>query len=321
VPRTQPLVSLVHEVRTRLQDNLVFSPRDYIRHPAEFLRADRVDFINELTRELDARDDLRFVYLTEQGELAVFARRLPWDSEFFGYQVARLDGIFPLDSVCTSNDYDGALETLLELANDRAIKYLFAPVASEDLALIRALGDHRFTLIETRVNYHMSLAQFNFHERYPVRGAYSSDIPILQRTARQTVNPFDRFHSDPYIAICDSDRMMEEWISASIERGFADFVLVPDVDQPEAFTTILYHRDRWKSWGGYKVAQTVLTAVAPAFRGWHRKLVAETNWHLKSLGIDHAILPTQITNRAVIHNLEQLGYQFGRAEHIFRKVL
>lgn len=313
--------SRMDEVRARLHETLTFSPYEFIRRPAEFAQADRAVYINDLTGEVNANDDLRFVYPTEQGELAVFARRLPWDSQFFGYGVARLDGIFPLFPLSGFSDYSSPVKALLKQASDRGIKYLFATVAAEDLALIRALTEYRFALIETRAIYHMPLQDFEYPERYAVRAAQTADIAILQRTASETINSFDRFHADPFITHTEAARMMEEWVSASIERGFADTVLVPDVEHPAAFTTIRYHRDRWNAWGNYKMGQTVLTAVAPLFRGWHKKLVAETNWHLKSLGIDHAILPTQITNRAVIHNLEQLGYRFGRAEHIFRILL
>lgn len=318
--QAQPLISRIDEVRTRLQETLAFSPRDFVRRPPEFAKADRAVYIDELTRELDPQDDLRFVYPTEQGDLVVFARRLPWDSQFFGYGVARLDGIFPLISHDPAWNYSDAVAYLLEQTQALGIKYLFATVPPEDLAGLRALGLHRFQLIETRAVYHRSLADYDYSERYAVRRATADDIPSLAQTACTMVNAYDRFHADPFIAPGDADRLMEKWIEASVLEGFADGVLVPDVPNPRAFCTVKYHRDKWDTWG-LKLGQPVFSAIGPEFRGWYIRIISELNYHLRDIGAEHCFLITQITNRAVLRVWEKLGFSYGRGEHIFRIIL
>jgi dTDP-4-amino-4,6-dideoxy-D-galactose acyltransferase len=320
VAQVQPLISRIDEVRTRLKETLAFSPHDFIRRPAEFVKADRAVYIDELTRELDPQDDLRFVYSTDQSELVLFARRLPWDSQFFGYGVARLDGIFPLVSYDPTWNYNDVVAHLLEQAQAHGIKYLFATVAPEDLAALRALGMHRFGLIETRAVYHRPLADYDYPQRYAVRLATRDDIPSLAQTARTMVNAYDRFHADPFIGLADAGRLMEKWIETSINEGFADEVLVPNVPNPKAFCTVKYHRDKWDKWG-LKLGQPVFSAVGPEFQGWYIKIISELNYHLRDIGVQHCYLITQITNRAVIRVWEKLGFSYGRGEHVFRIVL
>jgi ribosomal protein S18 acetylase RimI-like enzyme len=306
--------------RTLLNAHLPFSPRDFVRRPASFVRADRADYVEQLTRDIDPADDLRFVYPGADAEIAVFAQRLPWDSRFFGYEVARLDGIYPLAPYDFTRDYSAAVAHLLEQARARGVRYLFAPVMPEDLAAIRALGAHRFQLIETRAVYHRSLADYSYPERYAVRLATAEDIPSLAVTARTMANAYDRFHADPYIQSTDADRMMEKWVEASILEGFADGVLVPDVANPKAFCTVKYHRDKWDKWG-FRLGQPVFSAVAPEFQGWYIKIISELNYHLREIGAEHCYLITQVTNRAVLRVWEKLGFGYGRGELIFRIVL
>jgi len=103
-------------------------------------------------------------------------------------------------------------------------------------------------------------------------------------------------------------------------KGFADATIVPDIDVPEAFCTIKYHRQSWAAWG-LKLSQPVLSAVAPRHKGWYFKILSEVNEHLREIGAEHSYLATQVANNAVIRSWEKLGYQFGRGEHVFRKLL
>ena len=134
------------------------------------------------------------------------------------------------------------------------------------------------------------------------------------------VNPFDRFHADPAIDPKTTDRLMYRWVEASINEGFADITITPDVPQPGAFITAKYHKDKWQSWG-LKLAQPVFGAVSPEHRGWYRKILSEINYHLRDIGAEYTYLCTQLTNKAVIWVWEGLGYRFGRGELIFRKLL
>lgn len=296
--------------------------------PHSFIRAldadyDRRQMLEQWFRPMKPADDLRFEIQVGAETYWIIMEALPWDSEFFGMGMARVNAVLkrgrvPLPREDATSGAQ-ALTIALAQAADRGIGYVLAPAAPTDLYTLRTLSTAGFEMIETRCHYHRALTSAP-DERHKVRLATAEDIPSLARTARTMVNPYDRFHADPVISETDADRMMERWIEASILHGFADATIVPDVDAPEAFCTAKYHREHWDGWG-LKLAQPVLSAVSPRHKGWYVRIISELDEHLRSAGAEHSFLITQLTNNAVIRCWEKLGYQFGKGEHIFRKVL
>ena len=141
------------DVKARLVDSLPWSPLDFIKgiSPA----GDRALHVESLTRDVNPRDDLRFAFPIAGGrEVAVCAERLPWDSGFFGYDVARLHGIYPLASSGYQHDadYTPAVSELTRSARRRGIRYLFAVIDARDLPTQRALAATGFSVLETRVS-------------------------------------------------------------------------------------------------------------------------------------------------------------------------
>lgn len=318
----KPLADQYQETREILCERLPWSPLAYV--PGVKKAGDRELFAEDLTGPVRAENDLRFIHETPTGQkMAIFAQRLPWDSEFFGYDVARLDGIFPLSEPFNQQtiDVNPALELLLAEVRRRGIKYLFAPVDPRDLSLLRALGDQRFTLLETRIHYHYSV-QIVHYVRLPdhapdvwtrFREATEDDIPSLSQVARNSVNPYDRFHGDPWFAAKDVDRLMSKWVEESVRGNFADLTVVPDVDEPRAFITYRFHKEKWDRWG-LNLVQPVLSAVDPEYLGWFTVVGPLLNEHLRDLGAHYAFGKTQITLGldSTVH--------FGKGEHIFRRV-
>ncbi len=308
-------------VQTNLQGNLPWSPLDFVRGIS--VPGDKALFLDRLAREIPPENDLRFVGPLSTGdEAAVFAERLPWDSAFFGYGVARLNAILPLVTPFyrPHADYTSQVLELIKRAREREIRYLFSQVDSRDLATLQALGAAGFSVIETRVYYHVDLTSYDNKERYSVRAAVPEDIPSLGRAAREMVNQYDRFHADPFIKPEDADRLMYQWVKASILESFADVTIVPDVPSPMAFCTVRYHKDQWSQWR-LKIGQPVFSAVSLEFKGWYRKLISEINFHLQEQGAERAYLITQATNGAVIWVWENLGYHYGRSELVLRRIL
>lgn len=311
-----------HELRNGIADTGVASPHAFIR--GLDLDYDRKVMLDQWLRPLDESDDLRFCFKHGDGtEHWVLMERLAWDSEFFGRGMARLNAVLQPDmpTLLRADMGSGieAVQVVLKQARTRGVDYVFCPVSPSDLPTIRVLSTCGFELIETRCHYHRPLVAPP-PQRYSTRLATPADIPSLARAARIMVNPFDRFHADPAVPEEDADRLMERWVEASITGGFADATIVPDVEAPEAFSTARYHREHWQGWG-CKLSQTMLSAVAPRHKGWHLKIISELDEHLRGIGAEHSLLVTQITNSAVIHNLEKLGFKFGKGEHIFRKLL
>jgi dTDP-4-amino-4,6-dideoxy-D-galactose acyltransferase len=220
------------DVRPLIRDCLPWSPLDFVKGIS--LEGDRAVHTAALLRAIDPADDLRFSCpISDDIDVGVFAERLPWDSEFFGYGVARLQGIIPLRTggYRAQADYTPAVDALTSLARSRNVRYLFAVVDSRDLPTIRALTARGFSLIETRLHFHISLRHYQ-HRRYRCRLATEADLPSLIELARAADNPFDRFNADPLIGKADAAGLIETWIRASLLHGFADATCIPDLPNP-----------------------------------------------------------------------------------------
>ncbi|MEG3789795.1 hypothetical protein V1318_06650 [Lysobacter sp. CCNWLW3] len=308
-------------IRLGLQKAAISGPHSFIRElDADY---DREVLLEQWLRPLAEQDDLRYSVQVNGQEYWVLLETLPWDSTFFSRGMARLNALVKAGE-CAGLREDGApaaaaLDAVLAIAKSRGIDYVLAPASPNDLHLLRSLAKTGFELIETRCHYHRSLTPAA-GQRHATRMAGPHDVASLARTAREMVNPYDRFHADIAMSDQDADRMMERWIEASIVGGFADTTIVPDVDEPEAFCTAKYHREHWKGWN-LRLAQPVLSAVSSRHKGWYVRIISELDEHLRSIGAEHSFLITQITNNAVIRSWEKLGYRFGKGEHIFRRLL
>lgn len=284
---------------------------------------DRSIELDRLLRPLAAGDDLRFVWRDAGQERWVLAERLAWDSEFFGRGLGRLHAVVApsgapgrRDDVTTGQ---AALVAVLKEARTRGIVSMVATVQATDLPALRTLTAAGFELIETRLIYHRPLLVPPV-ERAATRLARVEDIPSLAEAAATTINPFDRFHADVTVSSDEAARLMRQWVTASIADGFADATIVPDEPAPEAFCTAKLHREHWDGWG-VRLAQPVLSAVAPRHRGWYVRIISELDEYLRSQGAEHSFLITQVTNNAVIRSWEKLGYRFGKGEHVMRAQL
>lgn len=309
------------ELRSLLIEALPWSPLDFI--PGISLLGDRTLFANQLTADLLPDNDLRCTArLPDGSQVAVFAEKLAWDSNFFGRGIGKLHGILPLEPphYRPFADYRAVLDEAMGVARRKDVTYLFSAVDPRDLALIRALGHAGFSLVEPRLYYHRDLRSYAWPERYAVRPARPADIGSLGRTAAEMVNIFDRFHADPFYSAEESARLMHKWIEAALVDGYADITLVPDVERPTALCTLRYHKDKWPTWNT-QIGQMTLAAVSPEFRGWFRRLASETNYHLRDIGAEHIFFSSQMTNVRIIATWEKLGFHYGKGELIFSRVL
>lgn len=318
------LVSLVDELEPLAQllaGHLPWTPFDYV--PGISRQGDRELTAESLAAQKPKENDFRFHGQSDAGEaIALLAERLPWDSEFFGYGVARINGVFPLEAPLARPglDYHRAFQKLLKRMRKADIRYVTAQVDPRDLSLLRALGEAGFSLIETRYFHCGPVLEPVLGERLSVRRATEEDLPSLARAASQTINPYDRFHADPFVDPAAAARLMERWIGESIAGRMADVTIVPDVPEPSAFVTYRYHRENWARWK-LNVVQGVLSAVSPEFVGWLGWLGPEVAYHLHRMGAQFACGSTQVTNASIIWLAQDGGSRFGKCQHVFRLVL
>ena len=311
----------IEEARSLLLDSVPWSPFDFIKGVSP--EGDRAVQVASLLRDIDPADDLRMAYrLTTGTDVAVCAERLPWDSTFFGYGVARLHGIFPLkkNGYCPEADYTPAIDALTDLAKGRGIRYLFAVVDSRDLPTTRALTARGFSLIETRLYFHQPLRHYEHPRRFRCRLATAADVECLTALARTIENPFDRFSADPFITRDQVVRLMETWIRASLLQGFADATFITDSSSPGAVCTVKYHQDKATAWKT-SIAQLMLAMASPRPGNGFVGVISELNYYLKALGMDHVVYTTQITNRGIARVGQHLGFKFGKGDYVFRILL
>jgi len=268
---------------------------------------------------------LAFEYGPPDTRWLLVANRLKWDSDWLGRQIARLDLAMPATApfVRPHEPPQAAVVALCDELRRRGVDYLFAPVPARHIALVKALGAAGFSLLETRLAFwHGQLKEFVPPRRSPVRLALAADVPALGDVSAGTVNAFDRFHAEDYFDATAVDRLMREWVNASVNAGFADAVLVPDLPgkPPRALITLNYHRRCWPALR-VKASQIAMAAVAPDATGWLHRLVVESMLHVREQGADLMYFTTQATNKAVVRVTESLGYRYGECTLVFRKVL
>ena len=313
------LAADVAQVRPLLLNSLPWSPFDFIKGISR--AGDRAVQFDALLRRLDEADDLRFTHpISPDADVAVLAERLPWDSAFFGYNVARLHGVFPLTGYRHDADYTPALRALMEMAKRRGIKYLFGVVDARDLPTFRALSALGFMLLETRVFVYLPLRTWEYRHRSRSRLATPADVESLVAMSRTVENPYDRFNADPFIGPGEAHRLIAEWIRASLVDGFADGTIIPDSPNPGALITFKTHRDKTDAWG-LSIGQMILAVAAPRMDNGFLATVAAVQQHLKERGFHHLVYCTQLTNRTTLRVGRHFGYEHGKGEYVFRILL
>jgi dTDP-4-amino-4,6-dideoxy-D-galactose acyltransferase len=309
-------------IQEALQAQMPWSPLDFIRNIS--VEGDKRIFLKGICRPLEEKNDLRFVYRDEkEGEMAVMGERLDWDSNFFGYGIAKLHGIYPLEApgYRPFADLTGTLHAFLKKAKEHDIRYVFTQVDPRDLALMRVLGEEGFCIIEPRMYFHRGIREYEYLKRYQARPAREDDLPSITAVARDTVNIYDRFHADPFITKDEADRLMEQWIKASLTKDFSDIVMVPDLPgPPAAVVTGRYLKHNWEQWN-LNIGQVVLGASNGQAQGWAVKLLSELIYHFCDIGTQHLYFSTQVTNVRIIKLCEHLGLHVGKTEFVFRKVI
>jgi dTDP-4-amino-4,6-dideoxy-D-galactose acyltransferase len=233
---------------------------------------------------------------------------LPWDSDFFKLRMARLHAVLfgPETSLSVLTAAAKEFNNILAASQ---VDHCYCEVAAKDPHLLYALGQARWSTVESRLQYyHDSLSQLS-NTRHPVRAAHADEAEVLRAVSADNRNLFDRFHADPVFTATQGDAFLGEYAAAAV-RGYCDVVLVPSDTIVDSFLAISYLKEeaRLLDTG---LGRVVLTAVGPQNRGWHYNLMSETLWNTRERGGEVVFMTTQATNGAVIHNAQLLGFRLG----------
>jgi dTDP-4-amino-4,6-dideoxy-D-galactose acyltransferase len=240
---------------------------------------------------------------------------LPWDTAFFKSPVYKLFTLLFAENT-PATALASAVQAFLQQLKKEGAAYCFLEVPAEDTQVTQALGAASWRLIETRLTYFQDEVKSFDQPRYQVRSARLKEaaaIGLISATAR---NEFDRFHADPWFSGGLGDQFLARYASAAVE-GYCDDVLVPNVTGLPVDSFLAINDLQQDSLNlGVSLSRVMLTAVGPANRGWHLKLVSETVHRARQNGADYVLMTTQSTNRAVLRTCEKLNFKLGNCTHI-----
>ena len=242
-------------------------------------------------------------------------QHLAWDSDYFGTPTYRLfTGLF---AEAESNSLVKAAAGLQQELASRGPFYAFGMVPAEDTVLLQALTAGGWRLVETRLNFYCPVAAATLPPPAPVRLARPDEAVAIGRIAAAVRTPYDRFHADPWFGPARADAFLARYAEAAVAGTYADAVLLPDAPglPVDAFLAIAdAAAEAGMPGSGY--SRVLLTAVGPANRGWHLKLVAETVRRATALSLPYVLMTTQATNKAVFRTCEKLGFRLGSTTHV-----
>ena len=260
------------------------------------------------------------IVATTSAEVHWLLQQLAWDSEYFGTPMYRLfTGLFAAQATVA-----GLVKAATELRQELATRhgtsyYAFSVVPAEDIRLLQALTGAGWQLVETRLTYYRDQLSAFDYPRHLVRAAEAGEAAYVGRIAATARNAYDRFHADAWFGEARADAYLARYAENTVKAGLAATVLVPDspglpVDSFLAISDL--QGDAVAVALGTQLSRVLLTAVGPANRGWHVKLVAETLHRAKEMGHEAVLMTTQATNHAVSRTCEKLGFRLGATSHV-----
>ena len=146
---------------------------------------------------------------------------LPWDTKFFGMEVARVSGDVLTPAVCKAID---------EWCKSHRIDCLYFSARADDATTVKLAEERGYHLVDVRVtSEHSSESRTRENasgEECRIRIARAEDVPALRRIARVSHSDTRFFYDDRFPrTLCES--LYETWIQKSCE-GFANAVLVAE---------------------------------------------------------------------------------------------
>ncbi|MGY3089667.1 dTDP-4-amino-4,6-dideoxy-D-galactose acyltransferase [Hymenobacter sp. UYAg731] len=258
------------------------------------------------------------VVAAASGDVQWLLQHLTWDSGYFNAPMYRLFTALFDGLTSPAQLVQAATELRQQLAaRHGAAYYAFSVVPAEDIRLLQALTGAGWQLVETRLTYYRDQLPAFDYPRYPVRPAALGEAALVGQVAATARNAYDRFHADSWFGTARADAYLARYAENTVAAGLADVVLVPDqpdlpVDSFLAISDLAHDAQAL----GTALSRVLLTAVGPANRGWHVKLMAETVRRAQAAGHEAVLMTTQATNHAVFRSCEKLGFRLGATSHV-----
>lgn len=158
---------------------------------------------------------------------------LPWDSEFFGHRIAQVNQHRFTPKI---------VQSVLTWCEENFIECLYFLAESDHVDTVQLAQANGFQLVDVRLSFQHDLLNLPSDGTIitdtgcSIRSATPHDIQPLRGIARDA-HSASRFYFDPCFPKETCQAFYETWIETSC-RGYADFVLVAEVDsQPVGYAT------------------------------------------------------------------------------------
>jgi dTDP-4-amino-4,6-dideoxy-D-galactose acyltransferase len=226
------------------------------------------------------------------------AQLLDWDSQFFGWRIARVSG---------SRLTEETVADVLAWCADNAVDCLYLLADPSCPLTPRVASRHAFNLVDVRVTLSRgtpapAVGTEAARSLLRVRPSQESDIPALCELAQSSFRD-SRFYFDGHFDHARCDLLFRTWIERSC-RGWAETVLVGVVDGRLAGFVTCHLND-------VSTGRIGLVGVAPEHRGSGvgRHLVARATAWFESRGCPRIEVVTQGRNVAAQRLYQVCGFR------------
>jgi len=270
----------------------------------------RLQALTKLPSNEDGQLQLTSAKLNDHSTVCGF-RILPWDSNFFGFKIARIEFVIhPFHKILNQNSFDVVASTLaktITALREQGCQHVSASVDPADIVTVNSLEECGFRIKDT-INYHLfdlvknpisseafTLGSIATIEDLP----YLEDLTVRAFGSRQyIVNHFNNDLQFPQEKVAE---MYKIWIQKSFTNERADAVMiVRKGTKPVGYlTAILPTEEQLKL--GMNFADMGVGAVDPDYHGngvfstLHSSLL---KW-FQDRGIQHVLTRTAITTTGV----------------------
>lgn len=189
-----------------------------------------IETINHLRAEPERLTQLRFKArlavpennLSRIAEVSILYELLPWDSEFFGFPIARIQ---------TPVLNQRILDFVLSRAKTDNVRCLYYLDSGQSFDSLKIAQENNFSLVDTRITFEKSLNPVNKNEEQSTycRLATLSDSLELENIAGSDYMS-SRYFFDRNFDPLKCQLFYVEWINKSILGNLDDFVLVHEVN-------------------------------------------------------------------------------------------
>jgi hypothetical protein len=275
----------------------------------------------EVEATLRDADGMVCVHEAGGGRAAAVARRLPWDSSFFGVPMARIDYLLGGDPAARLV----ALRACLAGLRAEGARHVSARVDVADVEAAAMLEECGFRLRDALVTYAARPGQ-DLPDRVrtfgSIRPLRDGDGPGLVGIARAAFRNFrGRFHADASLPRDRVEAFYEEWARQCLSMQMAQTVLVSEASDGSLLGFLAFRRrEPVSTVSGVPVFGGGLGACRPDAAGAYAGLIrAGTLWAHERGGV--AECQTQNHNFSTIRIYEAVGARYVRAEYTFHLAL